>query len=78
MRKPKIAALTPVVLELAAGEYAYCSCGESERQPFCDGSHDGTGFEPRLFTLDEARRLPLCRCKRSKEEPYCDGAHRLY
>ncbi len=78
MKKPKIAALTPIVIELVAGQYHYCACGESAQQPFCNGSHVGTGFEPLTFTLTEARRVPLCSCKRSKEEPYCDGAHRLY
>ena len=46
MSDPKIADTKPVVLELAAGTYWYCTCGESTNQPFCDGKHKDTGIEP--------------------------------
>ena len=26
--------------------YYWCSCGKSSKQPFCDGSHKGTAFNP--------------------------------
>jgi len=78
MTKPKIADTKPVVLELAPGRYAYCTCGASANQPFCDGAHAGTGFAPREFTVDAPTRTALCACKQSREAPYCDGAHRLY
>jgi CDGSH-type Zn-finger protein len=78
MDRAKIADTKPVVLDLAPGRYVYCTCGESADQPFCDGAHAGTGFEPREFTVAERERAALCACKRSREEPFCDGAHRLY
>jgi CDGSH-type Zn-finger protein len=78
MDKPKIADTKPVVLDLAPGRYDYCTCGGSADQPFCDGSHDGTGFQPREFEVAELERAALCACKRSQEEPYCDGSHKMY
>jgi len=78
MDKPKVADTKPEVLELAPGRYFYCTCGESAKQPFCDGSHAGTGFTPLEFTVEACSRAAYCACKRSREEPFCDGAHRLY
>jgi CDGSH-type Zn-finger protein len=76
MSEPTIAARTPVTVELKAGkEYFYCTCGRSSDQPFCDGSHEGTEFTPKSFTVEKDRRAALCRCKRTNDPPYCDGSH---
>ncbi|MEE9562064.1 MAG: CDGSH iron-sulfur domain-containing protein [Thermoanaerobaculia bacterium] len=75
MAEPKIAATNPAVLELEAGTYYWCQCGESQNQPFCDGSHAGTDFSPVKIELAEAKRLALCQCKRTGNEPMCDGTH---
>jgi len=76
MTKPRIAARTPVAVELKAGkEYHWCSCGRSKNQPFCDGSHQGTDFTPVAFTPDEDGEAHLCRCKHTGNPPYCDGSH---
>ncbi len=56
-------------------EYWWCSCGLSADQPFCDGSHKGTGFAPRQLVVREAMTLYLCGCKRTTDAPYCDGTH---
>jgi CDGSH-type Zn-finger protein len=74
--KPKIADKKPLVIELEAGTYFWCACGESKKQPYCDGSHSGTGFSPIAFTLEEKKRVALCLCKRSAKSPFCDGAHK--
>lgn len=29
----------------------WCTCGLSKKQPFCDGSHVGTGFKPLKWTV---------------------------
>ena len=54
--------------------YYWCSCGMSSNQPFCNRMHNGTGFVPIKFSLDEYREeIFLCGCKRSKLSPFCDG-----
>lgn len=74
--KPIVAQKMPYVMELEAGRYAWCSCGRSAKQPFCDGSHKGTDFKPLVFELKETRRVALCGCKHTAKPPYCDGTHK--
>lgn len=78
MDKPRIADVRPAVLDLKEGSYAYCTCGLSTQQPFCDGAHAGTDFRPSIFQMAEPRRVALCQCKMTKEAPFCDGVHKLY
>lgn len=76
MRDPEMPATSPAVLELVPGEtYWWCACGRSKAQPFCDGSHAGTQFEPIEFTVERAKRYALCQCKRTGGSPWCDGTH---
>ena len=75
MDKPRIAAKEPAVLTLEAGTYYWCQCGRSRDQPFCDGSHQGTGIEPVELSLSETQEVALCQCKQTKTPPYCDGTH---
>ena len=71
-----VANTTPAILDLEPGTYYWCRCGRSKQQPFCDGSHHGTGLSPKEFTLTEPKRVALCRCKVTKMEPFCDGSHK--
>lgn len=73
---PVIAQRAPYVVELKAGEtYQWCTCGRSEQQPFCDGSHKNTKFEPLQFSVEKDDLYPLCGCKYSKHPPFCDREH---
>ncbi|HIJ62386.1 MAG TPA: CDGSH iron-sulfur domain-containing protein [Rhodospirillaceae bacterium] len=77
MTTPTIAQKAPVPVELEAGKtYYYCTCGLSDRQPFCNGSHKGTEFAPQAFTADQSKTAYLCACKHSKSQPFCDGSHK--
>jgi CDGSH-type Zn-finger protein len=76
MPNPIIADNKPVKVSLAKGqEYHFCTCGRSRSQPFCDGSHAGTGFTPRVIVSDEDQEAFLCACKHTANAPFCDGTH---
>jgi CDGSH-type Zn-finger protein len=78
MDNPKCAGTAPIAVELEAGKkYAWCSCGLSERQPFCDGNHnqDGCDYRPMVFTADKAETVYFCTCKQTGNSPRCDGSH---
>jgi CDGSH-type Zn-finger protein len=53
----------------------YCTCGRSTRQPFCDGSHKGTIFNPLPYMPEKSGQAYFCRCKGSLNPPLCDGSH---
>ena len=73
---PKVAGNKSVLVELEAGSYFWCACGMSKNQPFCDGSHQGSGFSPVELTLSEKKKVSFCLCKQTKDQPFCDGSHR--
>ena len=73
--EPLVAQEGPYAVELQAGDYWWCACGRSKRQPFCDGSHQGTGITPVRWTLPEAGKVWLCGCKHTGKPPLCDGSH---
>jgi CDGSH-type Zn-finger protein len=76
MDEPKCAGKAPAKVELEAGKkYAYCTCGLSANQPFCDGAHKGTDFTPIVFEADETKTAFICQCKRTGNAPHCDGTH---
>lgn len=74
---PRIAQKKSYKTEVEAGQnYFWCSCGLSANQPFCDGSHKGTGFAPVRFTAEKTGIVGFCGCKFSKAGAVCDGVHK--
>lgn len=76
MPEPVIAQKSPYAIEVEAGKsYFWCACGRSRAQPFCDGSHKGSGFAPVKFNADKSRTVYFCGCKNTGKSPLCDGTH---
>lgn len=79
MKNPIIADNKPVKVTLSKGqEYHFCTCGKSNSQPFCDGSHAGTTFTPRVIVSDQDGEAWLCACKHTRSTPFCDGTHKQF
>lgn len=77
MELPKRAGDNPIAIKLEEGNtYAWCMCGLSENQPFCDGKHKGSGLSPKVFTVEKTGTKYLCTCKKTKNGPFCDGSHK--
>jgi len=76
MSETQIPQKSPFVQEAQAGTHFWCACGRSKTQPFCDGSHKGTGFTPVKVDLPETKEVAWCGCKHSANKPFCDGSHR--
>ncbi|TAE17785.1 MAG: CDGSH iron-sulfur domain-containing protein [Bacteroidetes bacterium] len=80
MSYPKPAGNAPISCTLEADKvYAWCTCGLSEKQPFCDGKHKTDpecDLKSLKFTADASGTAWLCTCKLTKNPPYCDGSHK--
>lgn len=75
-QQPIIAQKAPYKCDVEAGKkYFWCTCGRSESQPFCDGSHQGTDFAPIMYKAEEAGTKFFCGCKATDGQPFCDGSH---
>jgi CDGSH iron-sulfur domain-containing protein 3 len=76
MAEPIPAQKEPYGITVEAGKrYFWCACGRSANQPFCDGSHQGTGLTPVPFTATASEEVWLCGCKQTSGKPFCDGTH---
>lgn len=87
-RAPAVPAVRdgPKKVTLAPGASAWlCTCGQSAKYPFCDGTHrkvnaaEGTAFAPKQVTNDGAAPVDkyVCTCGHTKNEAgMCDGSHR--
>ena len=77
---PKVFKAAPTVVTVEKGKtYAWCTCGLSEKNPLCDGTHksiEEMPFKSLKFTPDEDGEIWLCNCKQTKNPPYCDGSHK--
>ena len=76
MLKGKKAGDSAIVVKVEKNKsYFWCSCGLSSKQPFCDGSHKNTEFNPVKFIADETKKMFFCTCKQTNNQPFCDGSH---
>ena len=74
---PTIAQKAPFAVAVTEGKtYWWCSCGKSAKQPFCDGSHKGSGMAPLSWTADKDRTAYFCGCKHTAGAPLCNGRHK--
>ena len=77
MSSPEIAQKAPYVVEVESGKtYWWCSCGKSQSQPFCDGSHKGSGLSPVEYKASKDEKVWFCGCKHSLKGALCDGQHK--
>lgn len=77
MSEPVVAQKAPYPVEVEAGKaYFWCSCGQSSKQPFCDGTHKGSGFVPIKYEAQADGKVFFCGCKISEKKPLCDGSHK--
>jgi CDGSH-type Zn-finger protein len=87
MKMPHAFKCEPTAVEVEAGKsYSWCTCGLSEKSPFCDASHRQTWYEENgeevkpwkslKFTAEETGEVWLCNCKQTSTPPFCDGTHR--
>lgn len=76
MPEPMIAQKSPYAVDVEAGKsYFWCACGQSQKQPFCDGSHKGSGFTPVKYDAERSGTVYFCGCKHTGKSPLCDGTH---
>jgi len=76
MSLPECPQKSPYVIDETPGQKAWCACGRSQNQPYCDGSHKVTEFRPIIVNIEQPKRVAWCGCKRSGNRPFCDGTHK--
>ena len=85
---PKVAHNQPIMVKVEPGKiYAWCTCGLSDKQPFCDGKHKTLAYEENGETImpfkslkvefTEEKEVWFCQCKQTKNAPFCDGSHNM-
>ncbi len=76
MPQPECPQKAPCKVDVEEGKtYYWCTCGKSAKQPFCDGTHRGSGFKSLSWTAQKSKTVYLCGCKATKKAPFCDGTH---
>ena len=77
MEKPVSAQKSPYKIKVEKGKtYSWCTCGLSQKQPFCDGSHKKEGkFKSLKYLAVESKEMFFCGCKMTNNQPLCDGSH---
>ncbi len=78
MEKPACPQKSPYKVKVEEGKtYSWCSCGLSQKQPFCDGSHRNCEGNLRSlkYTAKSDKEIFFCGCKATKHPPFCDNSH---
>lgn len=79
MDEPKQAGTSPICVAVSAERnYSWCTCGLSEKQPFCDGRHkqiEGMPFKSLKMKFEKEEEAWFCVCKKTSTPPFCDGSH---
>ena len=66
----------PHVLDLSKGVTVYiCQCGKTSSPPYCDGSHQGSEYEPLEHIAPADQQIYVCGCGKTNVKPFCDGSH---
>jgi CDGSH-type Zn-finger protein len=77
---PRIQFCEPILILVEPGKvYSWCSCGLTEKSPFCDSNHkrvEGTPFRSVKVVFDKAEEIRFCQCKQTKTPPFCDNSHK--
>ena len=85
---PHMAKPGPQMVKVEPGKiYAWCTCGLSQKQPFCDGTHKTIKpvlnelgesvlpFKSLTIEFEKEEEVWFCQCKQTKNPPFCDGSH---
>jgi CDGSH-type Zn-finger protein len=76
---PKQNDCVPLEVKVEPGKvYSWCSCGLTEKPPFCDNNHrkvEGTPFKSIKLVFDKEETVLFCQCKKTKTPPFCDDSH---
>ena len=77
MEKAAYPQKSPYKVKVEKGKtYSWCTCGLSNKQPFCDGSHKKEGnFKSLKFLAVSDEEVYFCGCKETKNAPFCDNTH---
>ncbi|CAL8077780.1 unnamed protein product [Calicophoron daubneyi] len=58
----------------------WCACGLTSTQPWCDGTHTLTSFQPLSWVTTSPPEgkdyISICLCRYTKTPPICDGSHK--
>ena len=66
MAKGQRAGESAIAVNIEEGKsYYWCSCGKSSKQPFCDGTHKGSEFNPVAYKAETTKKMFFCACKQT-------------
>jgi CDGSH-type Zn-finger protein len=77
--KPQSSECHPIAINVVPGKvYAWCTCGLTDKQPFCDSRHkyiEGSPYRSLKVSFDKEEEVWFCQCKQTSTPPFCDNTH---